>query len=100
MVDVDRTLKTTVNKGTVHIGAKQTKQAIEQGKAKLVVLAINSPNAEEITSLSKEKKIPVYSYGKNSVDLGYACGKNFPVSVLAVLDEGDSNIMHLLKQKK
>lgn len=100
MVDVDRILKNTVSKGKVHIGAKQTKTAIKNGSAKLVVIAKNCPNSSEVSKLVKDKKIPLYNYTSNSVNLGYACGKNFPVSVFAVLDDGDSNIMQLVNVKK
>jgi len=99
MVDVDRILKNTVSNGKVSIGAKQTKVAINNGAAKLVVMAKNCPFSSEITKLVKEKKLPIYNYNQSNVDLGYACGKNFPVSVFAVLDEGKSNIMQLVKKR-
>ena len=66
MVDVDRILKNTVNKGKVNIGSKQTKTAIQKGSAKLVVMAKNCPYFSEIGTLAKEKNIPVYSY-KNRI---------------------------------
>jgi large subunit ribosomal protein L30e len=48
----------------------------------------------------KKKEIPLYEYESTSVNLGYACGKNFAVSSFAVLDEGDTNILHLMKKRK
>ena len=98
MVDVDRILKNTVNKGKVNIGTKQTKTAIKNGSAKLIVMAKNCPHSSEISKLVEGKKVPMYNYASNSIDLGYACGKNFSVSVFAVLDEGGSNIMQLVKK--
>ena len=100
MVDIDKILKNVVNKGKVNIGAKQTKTAISRGSAKLVVIANNCPYSSEISKLVKEKKVPIYNYNLSSVDLGYTCGKNFPVSVFAVLDEGESNIMQLVKKRQ
>lgn len=100
MVDVDRILKNTVKKGVVHIGAKQTKKAIHDNKAKLVIISSNSPYAKEITTLAQAQSIPVFSYEKNSVNLGYACGKHFPVSVLAVVESGDLALTQLVQQKK
>jgi 3-methyladenine DNA glycosylase/8-oxoguanine DNA glycosylase len=40
------------------------------------------PYAEAITALVKENKVPLYSYTSPGVELGYTCGKSFPVSSL------------------
>ena len=98
MVEVDKVLKNTVKKGQVKIWLKETKQVIKNGKAKLVIISNNCPNAPEIDKLAKTKKIPVYNYALDSINLGYTCGKSFAVSVFAVLDEGGSNILSLVKK--
>ena len=98
MVDVDRVLKNTVKNGRVVIGAKQTKQAITDGAVKIIVMSANCPAEMELSTLAKKKDVPLYKHGSKSVDMGYACGKTFPVSVLAVLEEGGSNIMQLVKK--
>lgn len=99
MVDVDKVLKNTVKKGKVKIGTKETKIVINDGMAKLVVIARNCPYSSEIGKLAGKKKIPVYNYDSNSIDLGYTCGKAFAVSVFAVLDDGGSNILQLVKKR-
>jgi len=99
MVDVDKVLKSTVKKGSVKIGARQTKIVMTEGASKLVVMAKNCPYSSEINKLAEKKKIPVYDYSSNSIDLGYICGKTFAVSVLAVLDDGGSNIIELVKKR-
>jgi len=98
MVDVDKVLKTTVKKGTVKIGTKQTKQVLSDGSAKLVVISKNCPQDSEIKTLAKKKKIPIYKYESNSINLGYTCGKAFAVSVFAVMDDGGSNILNIIKK--
>ena len=98
MVDVDKVLKNAVKKGKVKIGAKQTKSVMNDGSAKLVVMAKNCPKSSEINDLAKKKKIPVYNYNSGSIDLGYTCGKAFAVSIFAVLDDGGSNIEQLIKK--
>ena len=98
MVDVDKVLKNTVKKGKVKIGAKETKSVINDGSAKLVVMAKNCSHFLEINKLAKKKKIPVYNCDSNSIDLGYTCGKAFAVSVFAVLDDGGSNIQNIVKK--
>jgi large subunit ribosomal protein L30e len=99
MVDIDKILKNTVKKGTVKIGTKETKSVINNESAKLVIIAKNCPYYLEINELAKKKKIPVYSPDSNSIDLGYTCGKAFAVSVLAVLDDGGSNILNFVKKR-
>ena len=92
MVDVEKVLKNAVKNGSVKIGTKETKTMINNGKAK------HCPNQKEINSIAKKKKIPVYNYNSNSIDLGYTCGKAFAVSIFAVLDDGGSNIMQLVQK--
>jgi large subunit ribosomal protein L30e len=38
-------------------------------------------------------KVQVISYNGNNVELGTACGKYFRVSVMTILDAGDSDIL-------
>ena len=98
MVDIEKTIKATIKKGKVKIGTKETKQVINNETAKLVVLSNNCPYTGEITSLAKKKKIPVYTADSTSIELGYTCGKAYAVSVFAVLDDGGSNILNIIKK--
>jgi large subunit ribosomal protein L30e len=99
MVEVDKLLKNVLKKGEVKIGARQTKLVINDGSAKLVVMANNCPYSYEINELAKKKKIQVYNYDSSSINLGYTCGKAFAVSVFAVLDDGGSNVLQLVKKR-
>jgi large subunit ribosomal protein L30e len=99
MVDIDKILKSTVKKGNVNIGTKETISSINNGSAKLIVIAKNCPNYLEINELAKKKKIPIYNFNSNSIDLGYTCGKAFAVSVFAVQDDGGSNILNYIKKR-
>ena len=100
MIDLDRLHKTVEKKGNVKIGAKEKKATITNGSAKLIIHAKNCPEKNEITTLAQEKKIPVYSYKSNSVDLGVACGKSYAVSSFAVINDGNTNIMQIIKKRK
>jgi len=99
MVDIDKVLKNTVKKGKVKIGTKETKSSINDGSAKLVVMAKNFPYFVDIDKLAKKKKIPVYNFNSNAIDLGYTCGKAFAVSVFTVIDDGGSNILNHIKKR-
>jgi large subunit ribosomal protein L30e len=100
MVDVNKALKDVAKKGTIILGEKQTKSAIQKGTAKLVVMANNCPSANTITTLANDKKIPLFNYVSTGVELGYTCGKNYAVSCFAVLEEGESNILQLVNKRK
>ena len=100
MVDVNKALKDVVKKGSILIGEKQVKNSMKDGSAKLVVTSNNCQYIAELSAISKDKKIPIYNYKSNGVDLGYACGKSFSVSAFAVIDEGESNILQLIKKGK
>ena len=99
MVDVEKSFKSMVKKGTVVFGNRQARLAVDDGKAKLVVVSSNSPFLDEMEEISKEKKIPLYHSSANSVDLGSLCGKVFAVSTFAVLDDGGVNIIQMIGKR-
>ena len=98
MVDTEKVLKNIVKKGKVKIGFKETRTAISNGSAQMVIISNNSPHSKNINELAKKKNIPVYNYKSSSIDLGYTCGKAFAVSVFAVLDDAGSNIIHIAQK--
>jgi len=71
-MDFNASLRKAVKTGTVFLGRNKTQECIEEGKARLVVVAKNSP--ESVKNLVKETDIPVYIYEGSSVQLGKACG--------------------------
>jgi len=99
MVDVEKAFKNMVKKGTVIFGNRQTRNTIENKKAKLVVFSKNCPFIDEITPLTEKHDIPTYTANADSVELGSICGKMYAVSTFAVLDDGGVNISQLLKQR-
>jgi len=100
MVDINKALKDVAKKGTITIGEKQTKAAMQKQTAKAVIIANNCPYANTIITLAQEKQIPLYTYQSTGVDLGHSCGKNYAVAAFAILDEGDTNILTLIKPRK
>ncbi len=99
MVDIEKELRNTVKKGKITVGTKQTKQCINDDKAKIVVISKNCPYSIEISTLANKKNIPIYNSNSNSIDLGYICGKSYAVSVFAVIDDGGTNILSTLKKQ-
>ncbi len=96
MIDITRELRTLVTTGKVLLGADQAKKALRAGKARLVVVASNV-SRENAEAISGFERAPVYKFPGTSVELGSACGRPFAVSVLTVLDPGESQIMTVLK---
>lgn len=94
-MDLQRSLRTVIATGKVLIGADQTEKAVNNGEAKLVIIASNSPASDDIRKAASEKKVPVHDFSGMGTQLGPACGKPFAISALAVLDAGESDILQL-----
>ncbi len=87
--DISKVLRSALSTGKVVIGIKQTRDAVKNGKAQVVVVSFNCGEV----SLKELKGITLMKYPGLSVDLGVACGKPFSISALAVLEPGDSEIL-------
>ena len=92
-MDLIKSLRLAIDTGKVSVGANQSSKAITSGSAKLVILSSNCP--EETVAVAKNGDTPVYSFSENNAVLGAACGKPFPVSIIAILDGGKSDILNL-----
>lgn len=98
MTDLEKTFKNIVKKGKVVFGQRQTKISIDNGKAILVIISQNCPFLEDMKTYADTKKVHIYETAANNVELGALCGKTFAVSILSILDDGNANILHLLKK--
>ena len=97
-MDIQRQLGLAIETGDVVIGFKESMKVVKTGRAKLLILALNS--TKEFEKLSEEAKasgVPTYRFKDSSIDLGVACGRRHPVSVLVVKKLGDSEILDLIK---
>lgn len=92
-MDLNKSLRLAIDTGKVSVGANQSSKAITSGSAKLVIISSNCP--DETVAAAKKGKTPVYSFKGNNSVLGAACGKPFPVSIIAILDGGKSDILSL-----
>jgi len=99
MIDVDKAIAAAVKTGKVVFGATEAIRSAKTGKARLIVVASNSPShiRESIESHGKLSEVPVVSYRSNSVDLGMVCGKKFAVTALTVKEPGDSEVLKLVE---
>ena len=99
-MDVNRALRTAVQTGTVVLGTKESLKSIEEGKARLVVVANNTPDtwSTRLEQRAKARGVPLYRFGGSNGELGPACGKPFSVSALSVLEAGESDVLALARQ--
>ncbi len=93
-MDINKALRTAISTGKVYFGIEESRKALKKGDAKLVIVSSNCPNQFK-EDLNKYKKSSTYDYNGTNIELGSACGKPFPISVLTVVRPGKSNIMQL-----
>jgi large subunit ribosomal protein L30e len=89
-MDIVRALKAAASSGDVRFGLAETRKCVKKGEAKMVVVASNCPEKE---SLADVRGLKLLAYPGTNVELGAACGKPFPISALAIVSPGDSNIL-------
>lgn len=94
-MDFETSLRRAIKSGTVLIGQNITRKSVEDGSARMVVLATNCP--EDFVQFLNTKEIFAYRYEGSGVQLGKTCGKPFMVSTLAIVDPGESDILGLMR---
>lgn len=94
---INSRLQLVMKSGKAVLGYKTTLKALRQSKGKMVVISSNTPalRKSEIEYYAMLAKCNVYLYSGNNAELGTACGKYYRVSMLAVTDVGDSDILRL-----
>jgi len=92
-VDLSKALRRALKTGVVYLGSKRTIKAVRDGKAKLVVIAKNCP--KEVMEKLKNYDVKMVTYDGTNMELGAICGKPFSVAALAVIDEGESEILNI-----
>eukprot|EP00884_Botryococcus_braunii_P002162 jgi/Botrbrau1/11947/Bobra.341_1s0013.2 len=92
---INSRLALVMKSGKYTLGVKTTLKCLRSGKAKLVLISNNTPpiRKSEIEYYAMLSKTGVHHYTGNNVELGTACGKLHRVSVLAITDPGDSDII-------
>ncbi len=94
---LNASLQLVMKSGKYHLGFKSTLKALRSGKAILLLLSSNCPQVRksQIEYLAYIAKTDVRYYHGSNIDLGTACGKFYRVSMMAITDAGDSDIMAL-----
>jgi large subunit ribosomal protein L30e len=97
VIDVNKAIAAAVKTGKVSFGASSAVQSVQTGRARLIILASNTPKnvRDDITYYCNLSKTPLIIYKGSSLDLAAACGKPFTVSALSIREPGDSEILKL-----
>ena len=100
--DVDTNLKVAMRTGKFVYGKNQVLRHLLNESFKMIIMANNCPTELEkqlnyYVSLMKDK-IYLYRYKGSSWDLGLACAKPYMISIIGVVQEGDSEILTLKTQ--
>ncbi|TVY57455.1 60S ribosomal protein L30-1 [Lachnellula suecica] len=92
---INSRLALVMKSGKTTLGYKSTLKTLRSGKAKLVIIAGNTPplRKSELEYYAMLSKTNVHHFAGNNIELGTACGKLFRCGVMAVLDAGDSDIL-------
>ncbi|KAL4764874.1 hypothetical protein BDW75DRAFT_213138 [Aspergillus navahoensis] len=88
-------LALVMKSGKVTLGYKTTIKTLRSGKAKLVIIAANTPplRKSELEYYAMLAKTPVHHFSGNNIELGTACGRLYRCSTMTILDAGDSDIL-------
>ena len=97
-MDINRAIRTAVDTGKVEFGTRGAIKGSLSGSPKLLIIAKNCPaeTRGDIGQYSKLSGTKVYEFGGTSVELGALCGKPFPVSLMMVIEPGDSEILQVV----
>lgn len=95
---INSKLGLVIKSGKYSLGYKSTIKALRNGKAKLVIIAGNTPvlRKSELEYYAMLSKTQVHYFDGGNNELGTVCGKLFRVGSMAILDVGDSDILSAL----
>ena len=80
--------------GEVKLGQNSVEKIIADNKAELVIVAKNAP-AKVREMIAAKENLSLYEFNGSSRQLGKECGRDHMISVLAVVNAGESDILSL-----
>lgn len=101
--DIDTNIKVAYKTGKILYGKNQVmKNLFRDNPFKMLIVSNNCPlellnQINHFNSLLNDKLF-IYKYKGSSWDLGLACAKPYMISLIGVIDFGDSDLMTLKKK--
>jgi large subunit ribosomal protein L30e len=101
--DIDTNIKVAYKTGKIIYGKNQILRQLRQNPFKILIIANNCPKElvsqfNHYNSLMKNKLF-IHQYKGSSWDLGLACAKPYMISVIGVIDAGDSDLLSLKSKR-
>ena len=99
-MDLQKAIRIAVETGKTTMGSRQAKVFALKGGAAMLLISKNcfKQVKEEIIHDADRSKTPYYEADLTSVEIGSVCGKPFPVSILSILEPGNSDILKVLEK--
>jgi len=95
--NINARLALVMKSGKYQFGYNQALKILRNGKAKLVIVANNTPplKKSEMEYYAMLANTGLHHFNGNNIELGTACGKYFRVGCLTITDPGDSDIIKI-----
>jgi large subunit ribosomal protein L30e len=92
---INSKIQLVMKSGKTALGYKTTIKALRSNACKMVMISNNTPplRKSEVEYYAMLAKCAVHHYAGNNSELGTACGKFFRVSMVSVINAGDSDIL-------
>ncbi len=100
-MELGKEIAQAVTTGKVVIGTDKSIKTIKRGQAKLVIVASNvaRDTLGDIRHYTKLANVKVHFFNGDSAALGLVCGKPFSLSVLTVIEPGNSSVLSIEAQR-
>ncbi len=93
-MDFNLSLKRAMKTGNVALGQNTVEKVVAENKAQLVIVAKNAP-AKVRAIIAGAENLSVYEFNGSSRQLGKEIGRDHVVSIIAIVDAGESDILSL-----
>lgn len=96
MADLNNDVRLAVDTGKVSVGHRDVLRAINRNLAKAIVIPSEGRKAmlDDINHMCRISGIRIITFKGGSMDLGAICGKPYSINSLAIIDQGNSNILN------
>lgn len=93
-MDFNASLLRALKTGSVVLGPARTEKCVNEGRARMIILAGNCP-PDFRTKIAGSGNPIIHTFEGTSATLGTVLGKPFAVSTLAIVHPGESDILTL-----
>ncbi|MEE9475002.1 MAG: 50S ribosomal protein L30e [Candidatus Hydrothermarchaeaceae archaeon] len=99
-VSVEKEIRTAVDTGKVIMGERETLKAVKAKGVKMVIYASNCKEKlrNDLKKHTDITGVPAYKFDGSSIELGAVCGRPHLISMLGIVDSGDSDVLKLDKR--